>query len=90
MKRAASADERARQLEIGTRVDEHPCILLAESEESELVEPPADDALVLEGRLESLRWVLRRRHVLAETNGTGASLLAERKAWLRTGCGHAR
>jgi hypothetical protein len=62
MVRAARSDERARQLEIGTRVDKHPCVLVAEPEEPELLEPPAHDALILERGLIGLRWVLRRRH----------------------------
>ena len=47
MQRAAGADERTRELEVGARVDEKPRVLLAEPEESELVEAPADHALIL-------------------------------------------
>ena len=48
MQRAPGADERARQLEIRARVDEHPGVLVTEPEEPELLEAPAHDALVLE------------------------------------------
>ena len=51
MQRAARADERARQLEVGTRVDEEPRVLVAEAERPELVVAPADDALILGGQL---------------------------------------
>ena len=47
MERAARADERARQLEVGARVDEQPAVLVPEAEKPELVEAPADDALIL-------------------------------------------
>ena len=40
VKRAAGADERAGQLEVGARVDEQPGVLLAEAELLVLVEPP--------------------------------------------------
>lgn len=49
MERAARADERTGQLEVGARVDEEPGVLFAEAELSELVETPADDALILVG-----------------------------------------
>lgn len=49
VQRAAGADERAGQLEIGSRVDEQPAILVAEAEKAELFETPADDALILLG-----------------------------------------
>ena len=48
MQRTASADDRARQLEVGPRVDEHPRVLVTESEETELLEAPTHDALILE------------------------------------------
>jgi hypothetical protein len=48
VQRASGTDERARQLEIGTRVHEHPRVLVTEAEESELLEAPAHDALILE------------------------------------------
>jgi hypothetical protein len=60
--RTAGSDQRAGQLEIRSRVDEHPCVLVTEPEEPELLEPPAHDALILEGGSIGLRWVLRRRH----------------------------
>ena len=60
VERTARTDERAGQLQIGARVDEHPRVLVAIPEEAELVEAPADDSLVLDGQLESLMWVLRR------------------------------
>ena len=83
VERTGRTDERAGQLQIGARVDEHPRVLVAIPEEAELVEAPADDSLVLDGQLESLMWVLRRRHVQAETTG---SLLS---CWqnVRPGCG---
>lgn len=59
----ACADELARQLQVGARVDEHPGVLLAESEQPELVEAPADDALVLERELTEGRWELGGGHV---------------------------
>jgi len=51
MQRASSGDERAGELEVGTRVDEEPGVLLAEAEDPELVETPRQDALILEGEL---------------------------------------
>jgi hypothetical protein len=66
MERAAGPDERPRELQVCTRVDEEPCVLVAEAEEPELLEAPADDALILERELDRLGWVLRR-HVPAET-----------------------
>jgi hypothetical protein len=61
MERAAGADQRARELEVGFRVHEHPRVLVGEPEEPELLEPPARDALILEGQLVRW-WVFRRRH----------------------------
>jgi hypothetical protein len=52
VQRAARTDERAGQLEVGARVDEEPRVLVAEAEETELFEAPADDALILERSLE--------------------------------------
>jgi hypothetical protein len=48
MQRTTSADDRARQLKVGARVDEHPRVLVTEPEEPELLEAPAHDALILE------------------------------------------
>ena len=48
VQRTAGSDQRPRQLEVGTRVDEHPRVLVTESEEAELLEAPAHDALILE------------------------------------------
>ena len=62
VERAARADERARELQVGSGVDEEPRVLGFEAEEPELVEAPTDDALILERSLEGLRWVLCRRH----------------------------
>ena len=59
VERAARADERAGQLEVGARVDEEPGVLLAEAELPELVETPADDALILLGQL--VRWGMGAR-----------------------------
>ncbi len=56
VKRAACADELTRALQVGSRVDEEPGVLLPVAEEPELIEPPADDALVLEGQLERRKW----------------------------------
>ena len=83
VERTARSDEGSRQLKIGARVDEHPCVLVAVAEEAELVEAPADDPLVLDGQLERLMWVLRRRHVHAETTGTRLSCWQN----VRPGCG---
>lgn len=49
MERAARADERTGQLEVGVRIDEEPGVLIAKAELPELVETPADDALILRG-----------------------------------------
>jgi hypothetical protein len=62
VERAARADERARELQVGSGVDEDPRVLGFEAEEPELVEAPTDDALILERSLERLRWVFRCRH----------------------------
>ena len=62
MQRAARADERARQLEVGTRVDEEPRVLVAEAERPELVVAPADDALILGGQLVGEGWKLGWGH----------------------------
>src|SRR5215510_10020850 len=62
MERAARPDERSRQLEVGAGVDEHPCVLVAEAEKTELLEPPADDPLVLDRQVIGLWWMFRRRH----------------------------
>jgi hypothetical protein len=62
VERAARADERARELQVGCGVDEEPRVLGVEAEEPELVEAPAHDLLILERSLEGLRWVLCRRH----------------------------
>ena len=51
MERTAGSDERSRQLEIRTRVDEQPALLVAEAERAELVVAPAQDALILGGQL---------------------------------------
>lgn len=51
VQRTTRADERAGQLEISTRLDEEPALLLAEAEEAELVVAPAGDPLVLGGQL---------------------------------------
>ena len=83
VERTARSDERAGQLQIGARVDEHPRVLVAVAEKAELVEAPADDPLVLDGQLERLMWVLRRRHVHAETTGTRLSCWQN----VRPGCG---
>src|SRR6188474_130280 len=48
MQRTTCADDRARQLEVGPRVDEHPRVLVTEPEEAELLEAPTHDALILE------------------------------------------
>ncbi len=62
VERAARADERTRELQVGSCVDEEPRVLGVEAEEPELVEAPAHDLLILERWLEGLRWVFRRRH----------------------------
>ena len=51
MQRTPGRDERAGELEVGARVHEEPCLLLAEAEEPELVEAPGHDTLILEGEL---------------------------------------
>ena len=56
MQRAARADQRARQLEVGTRVDEEPGVLVSEAERAELVVAPPDDALILAGQLLGRAW----------------------------------
>jgi hypothetical protein len=89
VQRATRADERARELQVGAGVDEEPRVLVAEPEPTKLVEAPAHDALILERSLEGLRWVLRRRHT-SFNEQTRSELLAERKAWLRTGCARLR
>jgi len=86
VQRAARADERAGQLEIGPRVDEQPAVLGAEAEKPELVETPAGDALVFGGQLVREWWELCCGHVPAVTTGCPRSLLAERKSWLRRRC----
>ena len=86
MQRAARTDERAGQLEIGSRVDEQPAILLAEAEKPELVVAPAGDALILGGQLAREWWELCCGHVPALTTGCPWSLLAERKSSLRPCC----
>jgi hypothetical protein len=48
VQRTTCADDRARELEVGPRVDEHPRVLVTESEEAELLEAPTHDALILE------------------------------------------
>ena len=48
MQRTTCADDRARQLEVGPRVDEHPRVLVTEPEEPKLLEAPTHDALILE------------------------------------------
>ena len=48
VQRTPGTDERARQLKVGARVDEHPSVLVTELEEPELLEAPAHDALILE------------------------------------------
>ena len=62
VQRTPCADERARQLQVGARVDEHPRVLVAEPEAPELLEAPAHHALILERELEGGWWVLSRRH----------------------------
>ena len=79
MQWAAGADERAGQLEVGARVDEEPGVLLAEAELPELIETPADDALILMGQLVRGVWVLGCGHVSALTTRYAVSLFAERK-----------
>ncbi len=74
-----SADERARQLEIGARVDEHPGVLVTEAEEAKLLEAPSHHALILERELEGGWWVLCRRHT-SSNDGYPRELLTERKA----------
>ena len=86
VERAARADERTGQLEVGARVDKQPGVLLAEAELPELVETPADDALILLGQLVRGVWVLGCGHVSALTTRCPVSLFAERKTWLRVCC----
>ena len=63
VERAAGADERAGQLEVGARVDEQPTVIRAEAEEAELVETPAGDALILHGQLvDRMCWELGWGH----------------------------
>src|SRR5262245_47077096 len=62
MERAAGSDERSRQLQVGSRVDEHPGVLVREAELAELLETPADDPLVLDRSVVRLWWMFRRRH----------------------------
>jgi len=62
MQRASGTHERARQLKVGARVDEHPRVLVTEPEEPELLEAPAHDALILERELECSWWVFCGRH----------------------------
>ena len=90
MKRAARAHERPSQLEVGAGVDEKPRVLLTEAELPELVETPADDALILVGQLVRGVWVLGCGHVPALTTRYPVSLFAERKTWLRGCCGEGR
>ena len=71
MERAPRTDERARQLEVRARVDEHPGVLVTEAEESELVEAPADHALILERELVGGWWVLGRRHTFCNEHHPG-------------------
>jgi len=54
MERATGPDQRSGELQVRARVDEEPRVLVAEPEKPELVEAPADDALILEGQLEGL------------------------------------
>ena len=62
MQRAPGADERPRQLQVGTRVDEHPRVFVGVAEAPELLEAPADHALVLERELVRGWWMLCCRH----------------------------
>ena len=62
VERTSRTHERARELQVGSGVDEDPRVLGFEAEEPELVEAPTDDALILERSLERLRWVFRCRH----------------------------
>src|SRR5262249_1117924 len=62
VQRTSRADQRPRELKIRSRVDEQPGVLVAEPQLAELLEPPAHDALILEGWLVGLGWVFRRRH----------------------------
>ena len=48
MERAPGPDQRSGELQVRARVDEEPRVLVAEAEKPELVEAPADDALILE------------------------------------------
>ena len=73
MERATGPDQRSGELQVRARVDEEPRVLVAEPEKPELLEAPADDALILERQLEGLWWVFRRRHVQAETTGSAVS-----------------
>lgn len=54
VKRAAGADERAGQLQVRAGLDQEPAVLLAETEEPELVVPPTGDTPIL-GR-ERVGW----------------------------------
>ncbi len=63
VQRTAGADERADELEVGARVDERPGVLLAEAEQPELVDAPAEHPLILSGHLDLLLRELRRRHI---------------------------
>ena len=62
VERTPRTHERARELQVGSGVDEEPRVLVAEAEKPELVEAPAHDGLILERSLEGLRWEFRRRH----------------------------
>jgi hypothetical protein len=48
VERATSSDERSSQLEVGSRVDEHPGVFIRVSELTELFEAPADNALIFD------------------------------------------
>ena len=86
VERTARPDERTGQLEVGARVHEEPGVLLFEAELPELVETPADDALILMGQLVRGVWMLGCGHVSALTTRYPMSLCVERKTWLRGCC----
>ena len=68
---APCADERARQLQVSARVDEHQRVLVTEPEAAELLEAPAHHALILERELVGGWWMLCCRHTFCNERRTG-------------------
>jgi hypothetical protein len=71
VQRTPGADQRARQLQVGTRVDEHPRVFVTEPETAELLEAPAHHALILERELVGGWWMLCGRHTFCNERRPG-------------------